>query len=133
MGVIVVCVSVGGVKPYTHGNLVPLRRRGRLGEVCFLLDPENLSPSPSHSTRPLLFPSPSLFMGSVAGLGCGLLEGFSHLWVEAAGRRWRSNLAFIVHVQVHRKLEIGAIFYTHVDRRKETEDQLQFGRSFVSK
>lgn len=64
----------GGVKTYTHGNSVPLGRRGGLGEVCFLLDPENLSPSPSHSTRPLLFPSRSLFMGSGGGVAGGVLS-----------------------------------------------------------
>lgn len=36
----------GGGKLYAHGNLVPLRKKGGLGEVCFLLDLENLSLSP---------------------------------------------------------------------------------------
>lgn len=36
----------GRGKPYAHGNLVPLRKKGGLGEVCFLLDLENVSQSP---------------------------------------------------------------------------------------
>lgn len=74
-------VGGGGVKPCTHGNLVPLRRRGRLGEVCFLLDPENVSRSPSRSTRPLLFPARSLALYGKCG---GALVGGC----------WRGSLIF---------------------------------------
>lgn len=50
----------GRGKPYAHGNLVTLRKKGGLGEVCFLLDLENVSQSP-----PLfwsLAPSLTLFL-----------------------------------------------------------------------
>lgn len=36
----------GGGKLNAHGNLVSLRKKGGLGEVCFLLDLENVTLSP---------------------------------------------------------------------------------------
>lgn len=55
-----------GGKLYAHGNLVLLRKKGELGEVCFLLDLENLSlspfPSPCLSLSFSISLSPSLFL-----------------------------------------------------------------------
>lgn len=56
----------GGGKLYAHGNLVPLRKKEGLGEVCFLLDLENLSLSP--------FLYPCLFFFTVS-----FCEHFYHL------------------------------------------------------
>lgn len=116
MVVVVLGRGVGGAKPYTHGNLVPLGQRGRLGEVCFLLDLENVSPSPSHSTRPPLFSSHSLFMGNGGGVRWGLLEEFSHLVRTSRTKSWSACTGL-----VKRKLDIWAIYCPHIYRWNETE------------
>lgn len=66
----------GGGKLYAHGNLVPGRKKGGLGEVCFLLDLENVSLSPLPSPRPSLSAS---FHGN-----------FSHLYGDHKKESWRS-------------------------------------------
>lgn len=56
----------GGGKLNAHGNLVSLRKKGGLGEVCFLLDLENVTVS---------FPSPPSVCPSLSLSLSHLLQG----------------------------------------------------------
>lgn len=106
-----------GGKLYAHGNLVPLRRKGGLGEVCFLLDLKNVSlspfPTPFLSILLSFFVFPSLFertsiifvrtrVNSTKALA--LVRKFNVDGAAAAsdtGMRMSAEDCHVVHLRVH--------------------------------